>query len=101
MSPADKNIAIFSEQKNFCVFLPKGGRSSPFISENVGRSVLLFHSIPREMSSDLKAAGLVVVRKLGVITDEDLSDIPITAEVSTNCQIRLIHKFPRARQPLH
>ena len=32
VSPADKNIAIFSEQKNFRVFLPKGGRSSAFIS---------------------------------------------------------------------
>ena len=41
--------------------------------------------MPRELSSDLKAAGLVVVRKLGGITDGDLADVPITADVSTDC----------------
>ena len=47
MSPADKISLNFPSIKIFRVFLPKGGRSSAFISENVGRSVLtLFRLIP-------------------------------------------------------
>ena len=40
--------------------------------------------VTREMSSDLKAAGLVVMRKLSDVTDGDLPDVPITADVSTD-----------------
>ena len=38
MSPADKISLFFPSIKIFRVFLTKGGRSSAFISKNVGRS---------------------------------------------------------------
>ena len=47
--------------------------------------------VSREMSSDLQAAGLVVVRKLSGITDGDLPDVPITADVSTDSCNRASH----------
>ena len=47
--------------------------------------------VTREMSSDLKAAGLVVMRKLSDVTDGDPPDVPITADVSTDSCNRASH----------